>query len=419
MLGQLPLLRTVPQWARAQLALRCEFRAGSRYSSLYREDERCASWGAESGRGELLAAEAWAHSRARGLSLHPPHGKPHTVSPTLSGAPPASLRPAAARCDGTLFIILHGEVVLTTGRASHRERVCGVGAVVGSEALLEGGAHSSPSTAFPIKGASLHRGETKQRMAPLDGPRLHACKWLEAGTALCLPLEALWPLPLCTDSLHRLHDALYAELLGRHPLLAHLAEPSLRAASHLVELSTLQHGEALYEPGDGVDRLYLVVQGAVLCSSSTEAGGVAERSAVRRSSASPSARRASPSPPAHRASSPGSAAAADRLVTADTASSHALLGSQALRLGRRARAWPRKRLCVFRSERSTHGWMISLISPWYHGCSLCMLSCGIFVAAGASTKRGPRVRQNTRCFSPSRSTCSAASYAPRHTYGRT
>jgi len=204
-------------------------------------------------------------------------------------------------------------------------------------------------------------------MAPLDGPRLHACKWLEAGTALCLPLEALWPLPLCTDSLHRLHDALYAELLGRHPLLAHLAEPSLRAASHLVELSTLQHGEALYEPGDGVDRLYLVVQGAVLCSSSTEAGGVAERSAVRRSSASPSARRASPSPPAHRASSPGSAAAADRLVTADTASSHALLGSQALRLGRRAGAWPRKRLCVFRSERSTHGWIISLISPWIMG----------------------------------------------------
>ena len=417
MLGQLPLLRTVPQWARAQLALRCEFRAGSRYSSLYREDERCASWGGESGRGEMLAAEPWAHSRARGLRLHPPHCNPHTLERS-----PASLRPATARCDGTLFIIMHGEAVLTTSRASHRERVCGVGAVVGSEALLEGGAHSPSSAALPLKGASLHRGETKQRMPPLGGPRLHSCKWLEAGTALCLPLEALWPLPLCVDSLHRLHDSLYAELLGRHPLLAHLAEPSLRAASHLVDLSTLQRGAALYEPGDSVDRLYLVVQGAVLCSSSTEAGGVAERSGVRRSSASPPARRASASPPAGRASSPGSAAAADRLVTADTASSHALLGSQALRLGRRG-VWARIGVASLDATKHsihtwTHGWY-PWISRWYYGCSLCMLSCGICASAGAPTKREPRVRQNTRCFSPSRSTCSAASYAPRHTYGRT
>ena len=317
---------------------------------------------------------------------------------------------------------MHGEAVLTTSRASHRERVCGVGAVVGSEALLEGGAHPPPSAAFPLKGASLHRGETKQRMPPLGGPRLHSCKWLEAGTALCLPLEALWPLPLCADSLHRLHDALYAELLGRHPLLAHLAEPSLRAASHLVDLSTLQRGAALYDPGDGVDRLYLVVQGAVLCSSSMEASGVAEGSGVRRSSASPPARRVSASPQAHRASSPGSAAAADRLVTADTASSHALLGSQALRLGRRG-ARARKGFASLEANETQHArtWVNAIhdLTIWCHGCSLCMLSSVIFVSAGAPTKRGPRVRQNTRCSSPSQSTCSAVSYAPRHTCGRT
>eukprot|EP00908_Phaeocystis_cordata_P008039 Transcript_18706.p1 GENE.Transcript_18706~~Transcript_18706.p1 ORF type:complete len:548 (-),score=79.42 Transcript_18706:65-1708(-) len=238
-LRQLPLLRKVPGWALAKLALCTEFCTGSRYSSLYRESEPC---------------------------------------------------------EGSLFVLLQGSAALSALDAPRR-RVYGVGGVVGTEALLQ----------------------DKTSGAALLVARLHSCAWLEAGVALCVPCGALWPLPLCPDALHQMNAALYVELLGRHPMFAHLADDALQQAANLLGALKLSRGAKLFRRGERIDQLYFVMLGAVRA-----AAGVGPRDG---GSGGGGGGRGSGD--GGHASGPG------KLITADMASPHALLGSAPLRLGKR------------------------------------------------------------------------------------
>ena len=134
MLRQLPLLRKVPGWALAKLALCTEFCTGSRYSSLYRESEPCEGslFVLLQGSAALSALDA-PRRRVYGVvcESHAPlarASRPHRQIVHLRTLPPAPLRQ---------------------------------GGVVGTEALLQ----------------------DKTSGAALLVARLHSCAWLEAGTA--------------------------------------------------------------------------------------------------------------------------------------------------------------------------------------------------------------------------------------------
>jgi hypothetical protein len=140
-----------------------------------------------------------------------------------------------------------------------------------------------------------------------------------AGVALCVPCGALWPLPLCPDALHQMNAALYVELLGRHPMFAHLADDALQQAANLLGALKLSRGAKLFRRGERIDQLYFVMLGAVRA-----AAGVGPRDG---GSGGGGGGRGSGD--GGHASGPG------KLITADMASPHALLGSAPLRLGKR------------------------------------------------------------------------------------
>ena len=74
--------------------------------------------------------------------------------------------------------------------------------------------------------------------------------------ALCVPCGALWPLPLCPDALHQMNAALYVELLGRHPMFAHLADDALQQAANLLGALKLSRGAKLFRRGERIEYYY-------------------------------------------------------------------------------------------------------------------------------------------------------------------